>query len=709
MAISVVHSSSAIENTAGGTSVTSSPTWTSTSANLLVAVASYWSGSSINFAATPLADGGTNTWAQTASSEIGGSGNFVRALIGYAANCVGKAAQSVTATITASQFPSTALIEASGCKTASPQDFTPTFASGGTSPLITPAAGDHLLVVVGTTDSGSPNQGVTNAGTGSATWTVIKNDSGAGQPIMLAYAIVTADGSHTYGVTYTGISNDSVVGITSFAAATGGPSPQTVNPGFIATAESLYQPTVNRQVLPGTIASAAALYQPTVTLSPLPGQVNPNAIATAEAVFSPAVTLQTPQTVNPGTIGTAESVYAPSLNPTGRGALSITLPTSYVYQAISSGLPSSQPVTLALWARMDAITNQGELLCVLDAAVTAAEGIWSKYTNLSDGGTAWEMASIIGGDATVYTPNTVLGSWHYLAFTINTSGLFTGYYDGVSQGTNTLVGTMTPAYIALGIPVSGNSIVGAVCHARCWAAVLTQAEIAAEMTQGAAVRTANLYADWPLNSDLLDISGHGNTLVHDAGGSNVFVPSDPLTKTVNPGFITTAESVYAPTVSQQVLPNTIGTAAAVYMPTLSMAFPAQVFPNAIPSAAVVFNLTVLATRQAFPDAIPSAAVVYGPTVATVTPQTVTPDTIASGAVVFGPAFAGPTNILQIAPDGVASAAAVYAPTVNRIRHVTPPLELGVADLAPLLVFGPSVQTPVLSPGVRPNVPPLGPG
>lgn len=185
-----------------------------------------------------MADGGTNTWTTSKSGNVGSGPTF--ADIAFAKSITGKVGEAATYSIASAQFPAVCLIEASGCDTTTPNDVAAVFTSaspGGAtlaSSLITPAAGDHLLVVVGTT-GGTPTQTITNAGTGSASWTVIKNDNPANQPVLLAYSIVTANGSATYGVTYGGLGGDNVVGIAAFKAApaVASPIPQ-MNSGTMA-------------------------------------------------------------------------------------------------------------------------------------------------------------------------------------------------------------------------------------------------------------------------------------------------------------------------------------------------------------------------------------------------------------------------------------------------------------------------------------------
>jgi hypothetical protein len=234
-------------------------------------------------------------------------------------------------------------------------------ASGGTG-----VANEFALFVYG--DDG---WGVSmSSGQQEATWTWIDGLSG-GQTgsYMMAYKDSGAAGSAINGQLKSGVPGGSVTWAVAMAVfklpGGGGPSPQTVTPNTISTAQSVFGPTVNEQMLPGTIATAVSVpgptvtlqvgpgaigtavtvYSPTVTMGPLAGQVSPGtitsaeqvygptlnlqtlpgAITTAELVYSPTVIRLTPQTVSPNTISTAVAVYSPSVAFTLPGILPDTI------------------------------------------------------------------------------------------------------------------------------------------------------------------------------------------------------------------------------------------------------------------------------------------------------------------------------------------------------------------------------------------------
>jgi hypothetical protein len=227
MAITIPHASSAIEGIST-ISVASSATFTSTTGNLLIALCN--GDTATAEGATPLADGGTNSWTMLGkSSNIGSDPTWSD--IGYAKNITGKASEAATFALNATGFPNICLLEVAGCDTAAPSSvavaYTSQVASTSNlnSALITPAAGDHIIVMIGCESSGAvASASVTNNGTGTASWTTIKNDSTSGLCFLVAYTVITADGTHTYGVTYTSGGSGpagaaTITGIAAFKAA----------------------------------------------------------------------------------------------------------------------------------------------------------------------------------------------------------------------------------------------------------------------------------------------------------------------------------------------------------------------------------------------------------------------------------------------------------------------------------------------------------
>lgn len=94
-------------------------------------------------------------------------------------------------------------------------------------------------------------------------------------------------------------------------------APQTIEPGFIASPETVYAPTVvfgAVSVTPGHIASAEAVYEPTL----VPGAVTlvVGFIASAEAVYAPTLEISPgdDQTVEIDFVASEEAIYEPWAN-----------------------------------------------------------------------------------------------------------------------------------------------------------------------------------------------------------------------------------------------------------------------------------------------------------------------------------------------------------------------------------------------------------
>jgi hypothetical protein len=241
MAISVVHNSNATA-AATAASVVTSPTFTSTALNLLIACTAANGGTVTSVDGAPvLANVGADTWSTGHKSSNVGT-NPVWSHIEWAASIAGHTGEAATYRIGAAQYPSAVLLEVSGYDTTTPNDVAPSFtsATSGTtlnSTKITPTAGQRLLVAVCQNDAGDAgdSQTFTDNGTGAATWTIVKVDTTTAEPLLVAYSVVTANGIATYGGQYGGYNTSggiqgAVVGITAFRASAGGPTIDELGP-----------------------------------------------------------------------------------------------------------------------------------------------------------------------------------------------------------------------------------------------------------------------------------------------------------------------------------------------------------------------------------------------------------------------------------------------------------------------------------------------
>jgi hypothetical protein len=253
----------------GAASVTSSPSFTSVGGRLLVAGATSFTG--LGPGIPPFSDGGTNTWVNSSSPYVAP----LLADIAYAKNITGKSGEAVTYTIAQSAYPSVCLLEFSGCDPSTPELSAPQWATtSGTSvdsALLTPAAGWCLLVTVGHANY-NPVAQITPIGTGTAVWTTFKTDAYGGEPILLAYAIVNATGTATYGVRFSaGGSGTHQVGIAAYkAAVAGGVGFGIALPGStLAQASSAAALTLSQPAAPVALGGSSVLGTPLT----LPGRI----------------------------------------------------------------------------------------------------------------------------------------------------------------------------------------------------------------------------------------------------------------------------------------------------------------------------------------------------------------------------------------------------------------------------------------------------
>lgn len=112
-------------------------------------------------------------------------------------------------------------------------------------------------------------------------------------------------------------------------------------------------------------------------------------------------------------------------------------------------------------------------------------------------------------------PNGVWGHWSVVRANATSFVATNDLADSASNTGNT--GSRNANFDYGEINIGGAS---SICYMRVWTAALSAPEIAAEMASAVPVRTANLWADWPLEvyTDLTDHSGNGRDLSGGGGG-----------------------------------------------------------------------------------------------------------------------------------------------------------------------------------------------
>lgn len=135
---------------------------------------------------------------------------------------------------------------------------------------------------------------------------------------------------------------------------------------------------------------------------------------------------------------------------------------------------------------------------------------------------------IIGTDALA------VDTWRMLAVTVAGTGASDGkiYTKVIAGSTNVVTGQVTGGSTPDGITLFGRSagdstewFNGGLAYVRVWSAVLSQAEIEAEWASATIVRTSGVWANWPMLTNINDISGNGRNLT--AGSTALSTEDDP--------------------------------------------------------------------------------------------------------------------------------------------------------------------------------------
>lgn len=124
--------------------------------------------------------------------------------------------------------------------------------------------------------------------------------------------------------------------------------------------------------------------------------------------------------------------------------------------------------------------------------------------------------------------------WRMIAVTIGGTGATDGriYTRAIGGSTNVTSGQVSGGSAPDGLTLFGRSagdssewFNGGLAYVRVWSAVLSQSEIEAEWASATIVRTAGVWADWPLLTGISDVSGNGRNLT--AGSTALTTEDDP--------------------------------------------------------------------------------------------------------------------------------------------------------------------------------------
>lgn len=195
---------------------------------------------------------------------------------------------------------------------------------------------------------------------------------------------------------------------------------------------------------------------------------------------------------------------------------------------------SSTGITVTLWAYL--AVDRDNYSCI--TRVGSPGTVFALETEV-DGAALW----LFGAGGSFSSGQALgVGAWRRIAITIATNGAAVYYVAGPS-GSPAVQGGSTGTATGTGLSVGGRPdqglewFDGRVAHERVWAAVLSQAEIEAEWASATPVRTAGLFADWPLvdHTDLTDHSGNGRHLVAGVGATTT--EDDPPIETGTTGTL----------------------------------------------------------------------------------------------------------------------------------------------------------------------------
>lgn len=186
-------------------------------------------------------------------------------------------------------------------------------------------------------------------------------------------------------------------------------------------------------------------------------------------------------------------------------------------------------ITVAGWAHVSVDTNNNAVFIRIHASDGASTTINLATDSDGLGGPGY----FTGGGSLVSATNMAVGAWRKVAVTCTgtTGTLYVATPVGATEvDGGTVGGAASPTGLTFGARAHNDgdeSFNGRLAYWRLWTSVLSQAQIEAEWLSTTPVVTANLWADWPLETaaDLTDHSGNGRNLT--AGSTAVTTEDGP--------------------------------------------------------------------------------------------------------------------------------------------------------------------------------------
>jgi hypothetical protein len=198
--------------------------------------------------------------------------------------------------------------------------------------------------------------------------------------------------------------------------------------------------------------------------------------------------------------------------------------------------PSLASVTVCAWVKVNA-THAGALF----HPIMRVEASGGSAMIFGFKGTNGRTPSLYSGSSTTGINGTEvsLSTYVFMLATMSAGSaqLFQGTVPGsLTKVTGTVNTTGTPDTVTVfsRSPSDGSEwLEGTIAGLRMWTAVLSDAEAAAESQSLTAVRSSNLWAQWPFAAaSLSDTSGNARNLT--AGSTALAADTDPVLATANP-------------------------------------------------------------------------------------------------------------------------------------------------------------------------------
>lgn len=211
----------------------------------------------------------------------------------------------------------------------------------------------------------------------------------------------------------------------------------------------------------------------------------------------------------------------------------------------TANLPATSAMSACGWAYLTTDRNAFSGICMLESA--------AGYVYLGTNATGTQLYVEHTSSSSLNLVDLATATWFFWAVTAQNLQAVQGYY--AVPGAASLTNQATPGGLTSFTPTSfrlcntdaGDWWNGRIAYVKVWDAVLTAAELFAEMSNGRPQRLANLRYFWPLidSSDNRDLSSNGwgptlTSVTSEAGPPIEFYPSRPFAEFVSASALSSA-------------------------------------------------------------------------------------------------------------------------------------------------------------------------